>query len=132
MFTDLSRVPFRGTIDGVFITPGAYRPGSPLSVFEGQPWTGTWTLTVADCCDPDTGVIENFSIGGIEFTGTCDSRCPACSADYNQDGGVDGSDIEAFFTEWTAGTGCADVNQDGGVDGTDLESFFIVWQVGGC
>ncbi|MCX5689156.1 MAG: M36 family metallopeptidase, partial [Planctomycetota bacterium] len=57
---------------------------------------------------------------------------PPCPADFNQDGGVDGSDVEAFFLAWQVGDSSADVNQDGGVDGSDLEAFFIPWQNGGC
>lgn len=59
------------------------------------------------------------------------SSC-GCAADYNQDGGVDGSDVESFFIEWEGGEGCADVNQDGGVDGQDVESFFLAWEAGDC
>ncbi len=63
----------------------------------------------------------------------CDEiACPQCAADYNQDGGVDGSDVEAFFTEWAAGAPCADVDQSGGVDGSDVATFFTVWSAGGC
>jgi len=59
-------------------------------------------------------------------------RCLACPADFNEDGGVDGSDIEAFFTAWEAGDACGDTNLDGGVDGGDIEAFFVVWEAGGC
>ena len=59
------------------------------------------------------------------------STC-GCAADYNQDGGVDGGDIESFFSDWEASGGCSDVNQDGGVDGGDIEAFFQVWEAGGC
>ena len=55
-----------------------------------------------------------------------------CAADFNQDGGVDGADIEAFFLAWEAGLFSADVNTDGGVDGGDVEAFFLVWSAGGC
>lgn len=55
-----------------------------------------------------------------------------CAADFNSDGGVDGADIEAFFTAWEAGASLADVNTDGGVDGSDVESFFNLWEAGGC
>lgn len=55
-----------------------------------------------------------------------------CAADYNQDGGVDGGDVEAFFNDWSSSIGCADVNIDGGIDGGDVEAFFIVWSNGGC
>ncbi|MCX5691819.1 MAG: hypothetical protein NTV94_18835, partial [Planctomycetota bacterium] len=57
---------------------------------------------------------------------------PPCFADFNQDGGIDGADIEAFFTAWELGVAAADVNEDGGVDGADIETFFLAWQAGGC
>jgi hypothetical protein len=57
---------------------------------------------------------------------------PFCFADYNQDGGVDGTDIAAFFADWSAGDTLADANADGGVDGADIEAFFLVWAAGGC
>lgn len=52
-------------------------------------------------------------------------------ADFNIDGGVDGSDIEAFFIAWQAGESHADFNLDGGIDGSDIESFFVAWENGG-
>ena len=58
--------------------------------------------------------------------------CSPCAADFNQDGGVDGVDIESFFLSWQIGEPCGDVNLDGGVDGGDVESFILLWQVGGC
>ena len=30
------------------------------------------------------------------------------------------------------GEACADVNEDGGVDGGDVEAFFLLWEAGGC
>jgi Matrixin/PKD domain len=57
---------------------------------------------------------------------------PGCFADYNLDGGVDGSDIDSFFTDWQQGNAAADANSDGGVDGADIEAFFLVWAAGGC
>lgn len=62
-------------------------------------------------------------------------RCvaaPLCYADYDQNGGVDGADVEAFFTDWQAGLSAADTNEDGGVDGQDVQVFFVQWQAGGC
>ncbi len=55
-----------------------------------------------------------------------------CPADFNQDGGVDGADVSAFFEAWEAGESAADVNYDGGVDGADVDAFFLVWENGGC
>ncbi|MBS0196292.1 MAG: hypothetical protein JSR77_05995 [Planctomycetes bacterium] len=55
-----------------------------------------------------------------------------CFADFNQDGGIDGADVQAFFAAWEAGDFAADVNQDGGVDGADVDTFFAAWEAGGC
>lgn len=55
-----------------------------------------------------------------------------CYADFNNDGGVDGSDVESFFAVWSNGAMAADVNNDGGVDGGDVETFFQLWAAGGC
>ena len=55
-----------------------------------------------------------------------------CAADYNADGGVNGTDVEAFFNDWEAAAGCSDVNQDGGITGDDIGAFFEVWEAGGC
>jgi hypothetical protein len=55
-----------------------------------------------------------------------------CPADFTQDGGVDGADINAFFEAWEAGESNADVNYDGGVDGADVDVFFATWEAGGC
>ena len=56
----------------------------------------------------------------------------SCFADFNQDGGIDGADVDAFFIAWEAGEMAADVNQDGGVDGGDADTFFAAWEAGGC
>ncbi|MBS0195950.1 MAG: hypothetical protein JSR77_04255 [Planctomycetes bacterium] len=55
-----------------------------------------------------------------------------CPADFNLDGGIDGSDVDVFFASWEAGDPAADVNQDGGVDGADVDVFFAAWEAGGC
>jgi len=57
---------------------------------------------------------------------------PACPADFNQDGGIDGTDVESFFAAWVTGESDADVNADGGVDGEDVGTFFGAWVAGGC
>jgi hypothetical protein len=60
------------------------------------------------------------------------SDCPRCPADYDQDGGVTGADIAAFFSDFESGAECADVDQDGGVTGGDIGAFFVVFEAGGC
>ncbi|MBS0198346.1 MAG: hypothetical protein JSR77_16460 [Planctomycetes bacterium] len=55
-----------------------------------------------------------------------------CPADFNEDGGIDGGDVETFFHAWEMGEYGADVNTDGGVDGADVGVFFAAWENGGC
>ncbi|MBS0196597.1 MAG: hypothetical protein JSR77_07550 [Planctomycetes bacterium] len=76
----------------------------------------------------DLAITTDFLTGILD----CTPSCPPCAADFNLDGGVDGGDVESFFTAWSNGDGCGDVNLDGGVDGGDVETFFTVWQSGGC
>jgi hypothetical protein len=54
----------------------------------------------------------------------------ACIADWDTNGGVDGSDIGAFYTSWDNGE--ADVNQDGGTDNNDVTAFFECWDDSHC
>lgn len=59
--------------------------------------------------------------------------CPVpCIADFNEDGGIDGADVAAFFVDWAASLAAADVNADGGIDGADVETFFVLWSSGSC
>lgn len=71
------------------------------------------------------GMTIQYDEGRIYITGIC-------FADFNQDGGIDGSDIDAFFLAWEAGDFSADVNDDGGVDGSDVDRFFQAWEAGAC
>jgi hypothetical protein len=82
-------------------------------------WQGTYRCAISNSC-------------GTIFTEPASVSAPFCPADFNNDGGVDGSDVEAFFGSWETGADAADVNGDGGVDGADLETFFGYWQAGGC
>jgi serralysin len=72
------------------------------------------------------------SRGGGTVSFTCRPDCSPCAADFNQDGGIDGADVDAFFADWAQGLPCADVNEDGGIDGSDVDFFFNVWENGGC
>ncbi len=85
----------------------------------------------------------NYTVTGYELRkydnrvvlmGTADNLRPInCRiADYNRDGGVDGADLDAFFTAWSAGEARSDGNRDGGIDGNDVEAFFAAWSGGGC
>jgi hypothetical protein len=100
-----------------------------------NPSAGTATLTLTNVSPADAAAYSCrvFNICNLQATSaavwlTLDS--PSCLGDYNQDGGVDGSDLEAFFVDWEAGNAAADVNEDGGVEGADLEVFFTRWEAG--
>lgn len=132
VFTDTAITRIGAAGGGAFIEPGQYLPVTPLSVFAAQPYEGLWTLTIADQAGIDVGSITGFALVQVTVTPNCSGGCAPCAADYNQDGGVDGGDIESFFLDWQASLPCADTNVDGGVDGSDIESFFLDWQRGGC
>ncbi len=110
---------FVGCLDQTIETPSV-RPSVEPPLFQPLPtpqaatfWQGEfrrWQLRDEHLCRP----------------------CPTCPADFNQDGGVDGSDVSDFYDAWSLGLPCADVNQDGGVDGSDVGYFFHFWQAGGC
>jgi hypothetical protein len=113
-----------------------YRDGQML--FDDGHYAGTQTpnlsITFVDYadagsyyCDAYNGCSTVSSSSGMLTV----NAPPLCPSDFNQDGGVDGSDIEAFFFAWEAGEPAADMNQDGGVDGSDVDTFFFHWE-GGC
>ncbi len=58
--------------------------------------------------------------------------CAACAADFDDNGGIDGADLAAFFSAYEAGEACGDVDNNGGIDGADLAYFFGVYEAGGC
>jgi hypothetical protein len=89
--------------------------------------------TPDSCGMPDValgalGLAELISPGSVSQVLTGPYPSCACPADWNQDGGVDGADVDAFFTDWEAGN--ADINADGGTDGADVTTFFGYWEAG--
>ncbi len=86
--------------------------------------------TALDLEEPRSGLVGlyDFAAGDQRFDNFV-LRGP-CPGDFNIDGGVDGSDVDAFFLAWEAGLSNADINVDGGVDGTDVEAFFGFWEAG--
>jgi glucose/arabinose dehydrogenase len=106
---------------------------------DGSSCQGPEASCVGACCLPDgtcvtlaeaacAGASGTFGGPGAACDGTCGTN--PCTGDFNQDGGVDGSDIFAFFEAWQQGDASADVSQDGGVDGADVEAFFFRWEAG--
>ncbi len=78
----------------------------------------------------NVAITPSALVGSMEFTSGSVVISRGCVGDYNNDGGVDGADVETFFTAWEAGDAAADLNADGGVDGADVEFFFTRWQAG--
>jgi hypothetical protein len=95
------------------------------------PNTGLATVTLSPDFASSFVRIRIDPVGKIFFavSGSFGIQAP-CPADVNADGGVDGSDVEAFFRFWQAGDGRGDLNLDGGVDGGDLETFFTRFGAG--
>jgi hypothetical protein len=81
-----------------------------------------------DVTDDRNGTDEDF----VVVTVLPGSTCPVCAADFDQDGGVTGADIEAFFIAFETGDPCGDTDQDGGITGADIEAFFTAFEAGGC
>jgi hypothetical protein len=54
---------------------------------------------------------------------------PACPADVNDDGLVDGADLGVLVGNW-GGTGAGDLDESGAVDGADLGLLLSAW--GAC
>ncbi len=65
----------------------------------------------------------------IIAAGECDWVADPPAIDWNQDGGVDGSDVEAFVRDWQ--DGLTDINTDGCVDLCDLVIWLDFWAIGG-
>jgi hypothetical protein len=97
---------------------GAQVVSRPLTVVAEPPQTTFRALTVVTLGQPVALRMPTVSF--------------ICFADFNEDGGIDGSDLQAFFFAWEEGDPSADVNADGGIDGADVEAFFAVWEAGGC
>ncbi len=90
---------------------------------------GAYTCVIRNDCSRTDSLAAYLTVTGGPGGGGGGGDC---FADYNQDGGVDGSDIQKFFEDWEQGDNGADTNQDGGVDGADVELFFVQWENGGC
>jgi hypothetical protein len=120
-FTTAGATSYRWRRDGVALSnsltvTGVTTPTLQL-IADDTDQAGSYTLAITNSCGTTV-----TSAAVIDVT---------CMADFNLDGGVDGSDLFAFFEDWEWGREAADVNRDGGIDGGDVTSFFDRW-VRGC
>lgn len=91
---------------------------------------GTYRCVVSNDCDSVTSDAATLVVRDPSDPACV--VCPPCAADYDNNGGVDGGDLAAFFLDFENGEACADVDLNGGVDGGDLAFFFLVFEEGGC
>ncbi|MBS0197919.1 MAG: immunoglobulin domain-containing protein [Planctomycetes bacterium] len=111
-----------------------FKDDQPINI-EANPSAATAELVLNNLTADDAGryncLVRNSCSGAYTNYATLtidDATC--CIGDFNQDGGIDGADVQAFFAEWELGNPSADVNADGGVDGADVEYFYIRWEAG--
>jgi len=94
---------------------------------------GAFSLTFATLATTvvDFAVYGGFGQGNTPLEATVTFEA-ACAADFNQGGGVDGTNVGTFFAAWELADGSADVNEDGGIDGGDGSAFFAASAAGSC
>lgn len=92
------------------------------------------TLRLSSPSSDDSGMYDCVlrNAAGEVVTPLIPLAFPICPADYDQNGGIDGGDLGAFFLDFEAGEACADVDQNGGIDGGDLGYFISIFEAGGC
>jgi hypothetical protein len=126
-------------LSSVVLNPSGTHPvSSEPTIVTGAANGATITLTlqsVIDVTNVASFTISNVTltptlVGSLVFTSGSVTISRGCIGDFNDDGGVDGADVEAFYTAWAAAETNADTNGDGGVDGGDVEAFFARWQTG--
>lgn len=122
-----------------------WRKGTTPINIQANPTAATNTLTFASVQEFDAGVYDCVvtnacgSIPSTSATLTVLSEsssecvvCADCAADFDQDGGVTGGDIELFFLQFDNGQPCSDVNRDGSITGDDIALFLREYEAGGC
>jgi hypothetical protein len=137
---NLDEVSYQWYRNGVAINPGAGGASESGGVVSGAQGTITgrtddslYTLRITNATPGDAG---SYTISFTNPCGTVVSRAATvtvrCSGDFNSDGGIDGSDVDAFFAAWEANALEADVDLDRAVDAMDVTDFFVRWSAGTC
>lgn len=78
---------------------------------------GVCRETLASAC-------EGTWLGAGSF---CNDTCLPCTADLNNNGNVDGADLNIMLGYWGLDTIIGDINEDGLVDGADLNILLGAW-----
>jgi len=137
---NLDQVSYQWYRNGVAVNPGpggASEMGGFVSGAQGTIAVRTdealYTLRITNATPGDAGEYT------ISFTNPCGTAVSTaatvtvrCIGDFNQDGGIDGNDIDSYFASWEAAVPDADVDFDGIVDSADAGSFLDRWSNGRC
>ena len=80
--------------------------------------------------DASAGSLVEAALDAFNVIGLSCEPPQTCVGDFNNDGGITGDDISAFFNAFEAGSSNSDVNQDGGITGDDIAFFFQRYELG--
>ncbi len=105
------------------------KDGVPIDMI-ANPSAATSTLHLSSLQPSDSGVYDCTASNQCGSVTSEPATLSVCVGDFNCDGGIDGSDVQAFFGAWEDGAVPADVNGDGGIDGADVGEFFDAWERG--
>jgi len=105
--------------DDLGVDLGEFRPASISGISDDGTTVAGW------------GVMDQLSLSTFPNSFGFIAYLPrVCRVDLDNTGGVDGGDVEAFFTLWEDGLPQADFDRSGEVEGNDIAAFLSAWQVG--
>lgn len=125
-----SRVSFSASADGDHPLRYEWRKDGVAIDPDVNPSADSDNLEINSASAADSGVYDCRISNSCGSAFTSGAVLTVCVGDFNCDGGVDGTDVNDFFTAWESGDTIADVNADGGVDGADVNDFFTHWEAG--
>ena len=125
-----------GSVDSrIAVLTECGNPATTLACDDDGCTAGAEPYTAKVTFDAAAGQTYYFAVGGysVATTGPFNVEIvvpapPACPADLNQDGVVNGADLGLMLGSWGPCPGCsADLNQDGIVNGADLGLLLGSW-----
>lgn len=120
-------IPERGIASLLRLEDGQWTP------IPGSPTQSIQTLTVRNGKLYMSGGFR--SVSGMVSTGlaslsTNPNSSGLAQSDLDENGGIDGEDVETFFELWNNASTRADLNDDGQITQADVDQFFELWSNG--